>query len=182
MSFQGVFSINLDGPLADGDCGSAVFDAATGELFGLIVAGCRTTGFAYVMAAHHVFPELEKSAQIIKDVAGRLASTAKSLSAALPPPRPSSIQGVDESLHFSVHLDDLELPHSSSQATHDTLTNAVIQGSQLTTEKLNGRLSSIQYAAQGWGRRAGVNSSDVKGCGATFPGRSPRGRIYTHPT
>ena len=58
MSFQGVFSINLDGPLADGDCGSAVFDAATGELFGLIVAGCRTTGFAYVMAAHHVFPSL----------------------------------------------------------------------------------------------------------------------------
>ena len=74
-SFQEVFSINLDGPLADGDCGSAVFNVATGELFGHIVAGCRTTGFAYVMAAHHVFPELEKSAQQIKDVAGtRLCS------------------------------------------------------------------------------------------------------------
>jgi len=82
-SFQEVFSINIDGHLTDGDCGSAVFDAATGELFGHIVAGCRTTGFAYVMAAHHVFPELEKSAHQIEDVVRRLASTTKSLSATL---------------------------------------------------------------------------------------------------
>ncbi|KID83242.1 nicotinamide N-methyltransferase [Metarhizium guizhouense ARSEF 977] len=65
--FQEVFSIHLDGPLADGDCGSAIFEAETGELFGHIVAGCRSTGFAYVMAARHVFPKLAKSALRIKD-------------------------------------------------------------------------------------------------------------------
>ncbi|KAF9691774.1 hypothetical protein EKO04_010204 [Ascochyta lentis] len=59
-SFQEVYSIRLDGRLADGDCGSAVTDAATGELYGHIVAGCEDTGFAYVMAARHVFPDLQK--------------------------------------------------------------------------------------------------------------------------
>lgn len=62
-SFQEVFAIKLDGSLADGDCGSAVTDAATGALYGHIVAGCRTSGFAYVMAAHHVFPDLQASAE-----------------------------------------------------------------------------------------------------------------------
>ncbi|KAH7308859.1 hypothetical protein BKA65DRAFT_175148 [Rhexocercosporidium sp. MPI-PUGE-AT-0058] len=124
-SFQEVFSINLDWPLADGDCGSAVFDAATGELFGHIVAGCRTTGFAYVMAAHLVFPELEKSAQQINDVAERLSSTAKSSTTTLLPPYSPLIQGVGTSLRSSVHPYYLELPHSSSQATRDTPTDIV---------------------------------------------------------
>ncbi|KAF2625646.1 hypothetical protein BU25DRAFT_460019 [Macroventuria anomochaeta] len=62
-SFHGVFPVRLDGPLADGDCGSAVVDAITGELYGHIVAGCRTTGFAYVMAAYHVMPDLYKAIQ-----------------------------------------------------------------------------------------------------------------------
>lgn len=70
-SFQEVFSVHLDGPLADGDCGSAIFGADTGELFGHIVAGCRSTGFAYVMAARHVFPKLAKSALRIKDMERR---------------------------------------------------------------------------------------------------------------
>ncbi|KID70659.1 nicotinamide N-methyltransferase, partial [Metarhizium hybridum] len=70
-SFQEVFAVHLDGPLADGDCGSAIFGADTGELFGHIVAGCRSTGFAYVMAARHVFPKLAKSALRIKDMERR---------------------------------------------------------------------------------------------------------------
>lgn len=57
-SFQEVYSIRLDGGLADGDCGSVVINAVTGELYGHIIAGCRATGFAYVMAAHHVLPDL----------------------------------------------------------------------------------------------------------------------------
>lgn len=57
-SFQEVYSIRLDGGLADGDCGSVVINAVTGELYGHIIAGCRTTGFAYVMAAHHVLRDL----------------------------------------------------------------------------------------------------------------------------
>ncbi|KAF5124041.1 hypothetical protein E5D57_011963 [Metarhizium anisopliae] len=70
-SFQEVFSIHLDGPLTDGDCGSAIREAGTGKLFGHIVAGCRSTGFAYVMAARHVFPKLVKSALRIKDMERR---------------------------------------------------------------------------------------------------------------
>ena len=53
-SFQEVHRVRLDGGLANGDCGSAVRDADTGELYGHIVAGCETTGTAYIMAAHQV--------------------------------------------------------------------------------------------------------------------------------
>jgi hypothetical protein len=50
-SFQKVYVVRLDGPLANGDCGSAVIDANTGGTYGHLVAGCRTTGTAYVLAA-----------------------------------------------------------------------------------------------------------------------------------
>jgi hypothetical protein len=50
-SFQKVYVVRLDGPLANGDCGSAVIDAKTGDTYGHFVAGCRTTGIAYILAA-----------------------------------------------------------------------------------------------------------------------------------
>lgn len=53
-SFQDVHRVGLNGALANGDCGSAVRNAATGELYGHIVAGCRTTGVALIMAAHQI--------------------------------------------------------------------------------------------------------------------------------
>jgi hypothetical protein len=58
-SFQEMYKVKLIGALAAGDSGSAVFDIQTGDYFGHIVAGCETTGIAYVMAAHHVFEEME---------------------------------------------------------------------------------------------------------------------------
>ena len=57
-SFQRVFAVKLNGRLADGDCGAAVLDAISGELYGHIVAGCPTNGFAYVMAAYHVMSDV----------------------------------------------------------------------------------------------------------------------------
>ncbi|KAJ4409908.1 hypothetical protein N0V91_002384 [Didymella pomorum] len=63
-SFQEVFSVQLNGPLADGDCGSVVIDASTGTLYGHIVSGCRATGFAQVMAAFHTMPELQKTSPV----------------------------------------------------------------------------------------------------------------------
>lgn len=60
-SFEEVYALRLDGTLSNGDCGSAVFDANSGKLYGHIVAGCRSTGFAYVMAAHHVIPDLRRA-------------------------------------------------------------------------------------------------------------------------
>jgi hypothetical protein len=53
-SFQDVHRVRLNGALANGDCGSAVRNAATGELYGHIVAGCRNTGAALIMAAHQI--------------------------------------------------------------------------------------------------------------------------------
>lgn len=60
-SFEEVYALRLDGALSNGDCGSAVFDESSGKLYGHIVAGCRSTGFAYVMAAHHVIPDLRRA-------------------------------------------------------------------------------------------------------------------------
>ena len=50
----------LDGPLAEGDCGSWILDAETGDLYGHIVAGCEQTGTAYIMPAHNVFEDARK--------------------------------------------------------------------------------------------------------------------------
>jgi hypothetical protein len=63
QSFQRAFSVKLDGPLADGDCSSAVFDAASDEMFDHIVAGCCETGFAHVIAAQSVMPQILLSAE-----------------------------------------------------------------------------------------------------------------------
>jgi hypothetical protein len=54
ISFQKVYIVRLDGPLANGDCGSAVIDAKTGGTYGHLIAGCRTTGTAYILAADQV--------------------------------------------------------------------------------------------------------------------------------
>jgi hypothetical protein len=51
---QAVHTIRLDGPLANGDCGSAVRDQCSKRLYGHIISGCPITGTAYVLAAHQV--------------------------------------------------------------------------------------------------------------------------------
>ena len=50
-SFQEVYTVKLDGPLFMGICGSAIIDIHSGETYGHVVAGCRTTGSAYVVTA-----------------------------------------------------------------------------------------------------------------------------------
>jgi hypothetical protein len=50
-SFQKIYIVRFEGSLANGDCGSAVIDAKTGGTYGHLVAGCRTTGTAYILAA-----------------------------------------------------------------------------------------------------------------------------------
>lgn len=67
-SFRDVHRVRLNGALANGDCGSAVRNAATGELYGHIVAGCRTTGAAYIMAAHQI--EADFAALITEGLSG----------------------------------------------------------------------------------------------------------------
>ncbi|KAF2685470.1 hypothetical protein K458DRAFT_24991 [Lentithecium fluviatile CBS 122367] len=53
-SFQEVYAVRFNGPLYQGVCGSAVIDARTGETYGHLVAGCRTTGMACILAASQI--------------------------------------------------------------------------------------------------------------------------------
>jgi hypothetical protein len=58
-SFREIYVVRLDKSLATGDCGSAIIDAYTGDTYGHLVAGCKTTGTAYVLAAHQTAIEFE---------------------------------------------------------------------------------------------------------------------------
>ncbi|KAH7085945.1 hypothetical protein BKA63DRAFT_560567 [Paraphoma chrysanthemicola] len=51
-SFQEIYIVRLDGSLATGDCGSAIIDCRTGDTYGHLVVGCKTTGTAHAVAAH----------------------------------------------------------------------------------------------------------------------------------
>jgi hypothetical protein len=64
-TFQQVYSINLISSLTEGDCGSPVFEASNEKLFGHIVAGCRSNGFAYVMAAEQVVSKLRVTTETV---------------------------------------------------------------------------------------------------------------------
>lgn len=55
--FQELWTARFDGKLADGDCGTWVIDAVTGNLFGHIVAGSPDSGVAYIVPAFRVFED-----------------------------------------------------------------------------------------------------------------------------
>ena len=59
-TFQATFLVSLDGHLADGDCGSWVFDHETGDFYGHIVAGSPGAGSAYIIPANQVLEELQQ--------------------------------------------------------------------------------------------------------------------------
>ncbi|OCK87672.1 uncharacterized protein K441DRAFT_491654, partial [Cenococcum geophilum 1.58] len=52
---QELWTVELFGTLADGDCGSWVVDAQSGDVYGHIVAGNTESGFAYVVPACQVY-------------------------------------------------------------------------------------------------------------------------------
>ncbi|KAF2804179.1 uncharacterized protein BDZ99DRAFT_348118, partial [Mytilinidion resinicola] len=52
---QEVYTIHLAGPVANGDCGSWVMNADSGDLYGHIVAGSPESGVAYIIPAYQVF-------------------------------------------------------------------------------------------------------------------------------
>lgn len=64
--------MQLSCSLAIGDCGSAVFDALSNDFYGHIIAGCRRTGFAYVMASVNVLRQIEKALQADVAIEGDL--------------------------------------------------------------------------------------------------------------
>ena len=56
--FQVVWTVRLDGKLAQGDSGSWVLDSKTGALLGHIVAGSPATGVAYLTPSIQIFIDL----------------------------------------------------------------------------------------------------------------------------
>ncbi|KIW90917.1 uncharacterized protein Z519_08700 [Cladophialophora bantiana CBS 173.52] len=58
-TFHEVYEIQFDVPLAQGDCGSWVLDAETGDLYGHIIAGCERKGIAYIMPARDRFDNVQ---------------------------------------------------------------------------------------------------------------------------
>jgi hypothetical protein len=61
--FQKVHALRLEEGLTEGDCGAAVFGQGTEKLLGHIMAGCRSSGFAYVVAAEDVILEVDKAVE-----------------------------------------------------------------------------------------------------------------------
>jgi hypothetical protein len=55
---QEVYTVRLDGQLADGDCGSGIIDRLDGHFYGHIVAGCVGTGLAYIVPGMKVFEDI----------------------------------------------------------------------------------------------------------------------------
>jgi len=58
-TYQEVFPVQLEGAVSNGDCGSAVLDCRTGDLYGHVVAGGPHTGIAYIIAAAATFADIE---------------------------------------------------------------------------------------------------------------------------
>jgi hypothetical protein len=63
---QRVYVVRFDGPLADGDCGSVVIGVKNEHAFGHLVAGCRKTGSAYVLASSEVKKDILKFSSTYK--------------------------------------------------------------------------------------------------------------------
>jgi hypothetical protein len=57
ITFQELYSVRLNGTLADGDCGSGILDQL-GNFYGHIVAGTIGTGLAYIVPAVDVFQDI----------------------------------------------------------------------------------------------------------------------------
>jgi hypothetical protein len=87
-SFQKVYIVRLDGPLANGDCGSAIIDASTSETYGHLVAGCVKTGTAYILAADQIAEDVANVKPSDLNEEGSL----KNIACVLPSPSLNSYQ------------------------------------------------------------------------------------------
>jgi hypothetical protein len=84
----------------DGDCGSWVFDRATGDVYGHIVSGFPGTGTAYIVPSVQIFQDIQrklrKSVELFTS-ASRTGINSVQTSNMLPiVPRPANVVDVDE--------------------------------------------------------------------------------------
>ena len=57
---QELWTIHCNGDLAKGDCGSWIYDANSGVVYGQIIAGSPGFGFAYVMPLHQILSDIRQ--------------------------------------------------------------------------------------------------------------------------
>ncbi len=60
-SFQRIYQVKLEAVPKKGDCGSAVVDKDTGNLYGHIILGDTTTGLAYILPAVDIVKDISRS-------------------------------------------------------------------------------------------------------------------------
>jgi hypothetical protein len=65
-AYQEVYPVKLEKPLANGDCGSWVFDGQSQSLLGHIVAGSPELGSAYIVPAFRMFEDIIRNTDIIR--------------------------------------------------------------------------------------------------------------------
>ncbi|KUL89029.1 hypothetical protein ZTR_06026 [Talaromyces verruculosus] len=51
---QELWTVRFDGKIEEGDCGTCVFDAQTGDFYGHVVAGNPDSGYAYIIPAYQI--------------------------------------------------------------------------------------------------------------------------------
>jgi hypothetical protein len=55
---QELWTVRFDGKIEEGDCGTCVFDAQTGDFYGHVVAGNPDSGYAYIIPAYQIRDDL----------------------------------------------------------------------------------------------------------------------------
>jgi peptide-N4-(N-acetyl-beta-glucosaminyl)asparagine amidase len=65
-TYQEVYTVSLNKPLSDGDCGSWVYDTTSMRLRGHIIAGSPDTRTAFVVPAFEVFDNIRSMIHIIR--------------------------------------------------------------------------------------------------------------------
>jgi hypothetical protein len=112
-SFRKIYVVRLQDSLANGDCGSVVFDAKTGRKYGHLVAGCKSTGTAYVLAAHQTmidFGEVSKRVKGIKKSTEHFIDMQDSQSGT-PSPDRSHVSSTPLTVNWSCHETELLDPN-----------------------------------------------------------------------
>jgi len=74
QTIQELWTVKLDGKLAQGDCGSLVVDADNGDAIGHIVSGNTETGVAYIIPLYQALEEAQSQLNIKLSLATRANS------------------------------------------------------------------------------------------------------------
>lgn len=175
-SFQDVYRVCLNGALANGDCGSPVQDASTGELYGHIIAGCRSTGTAYIMAAHLVEADFD-GIHIGQETESLCSQRVESDPAQAQQPQPSVSNGPNqERCDPPQRRENLEECQKMMHEEIDSPTTP-IQYSSFNSPREKILRAARGDTGSGSARRSGGSDGSIFGKNGVAPTRSPIGAL-----